>query len=217
MKCKKWLPVQITGTNGTPIHHEGSLKNAERYRNTRNNSDYRYRLCFDNGSSDDGSSDDLITDGFPLSSLNEIEIRLGGVAVQRFSIDNLNIHIDNDIYNEENPMEYIMLQHINRRHLYGPIACVDGLIGPLLWWRGQGHAGGDILLKDLLKLVADENNDLTPQTIIIKELIFYEKDITGTMSLLQKMRDEIGWGCTWRTQSTKTTPRWDIWTIRSTR
>ncbi|OEU11344.1 hypothetical protein FRACYDRAFT_245669 [Fragilariopsis cylindrus CCMP1102] len=116
------------------------------YRNTRNNSDYRYRLCFDNGSSDDGSSDDLITDGFPLSSLNEIEKRLGGVAVQRFSIDNLNIHIDNDIYNEENPMEYIILQHIHRRHLYGPIACVDGLIGPLLWRRGQGHAGGDILL-----------------------------------------------------------------------
>jgi hypothetical protein len=69
---------------------------------------------------------------------------------------------------------------------------VDGIIGPLLWRRGQGHAGGDILLTDLLELVADENNDLTPQTIIIKESIFFEKDITGLMSLLQKMRDEIG-------------------------
>ena len=102
-------------------------KNAERYRNTRNNSDYRYRLCFDNngssddGSSDDGISDDLTTDDLPLSSLVEIEIRLGGVVVQRFNINELNIHFDNDIYNEENPMEYIMLQHIHRRHLYGPI------------------------------------------------------------------------------------------------
>ena len=34
-------------------------------------------------------------------------------------------------------------------------------------------------MKDLLKLVADENNDLTPQTIIIKESIFFEKDITA--------------------------------------
>ena len=175
--------MEVTGQYGSPIYYEESFKNAKRF-----GADEIY-LRFDN----DGSSDGIATtDGFPLSSLNEIEIRLGGVAVQRFSIDNLNIHIDNDIYNEENPMEYIILQHIHRRHLYGPIACVDGLIGPLLWRRGQGHAGGDILLKDLLKLVADENNDLTPQTIIIKESIFFEKDITGLMSLLQKMRDELG-------------------------
>ena len=53
---------------------------------------------------------------------------------------------------------------------------------------GQGHAGGDILLKDLLKLVADENNDLTPQTLIINGLVFDAKDITGIISFVTKMR-----------------------------
>jgi hypothetical protein len=40
---------------------------------------------------------------------------------------------------------------------------------------------------DLLQLVADESNDLPPQTLIINGLIFNEKDITGIMmSLIKK-------------------------------
>jgi len=168
------LLVQITGVDGSPVYYEESFRNAERYDDIDDDGDIV--LDFDN----DGSSYyDL-----PLSSLGEIEIRLGGVVVQRFNIDDLNIHFDNDIYNEENPMEYIILQHIHRRHLSGLITCVDGKIGPLLWRRGQGHAGGDILLTDLLELVADENNDLTPQTLIINGLVFRVKDITGIMSLI---------------------------------
>lgn len=78
----------------------------------------------------------LTTDGLPLSSLDEIEIRLGGVVVQRFDIDDLNIYFDDDpCYDEKNQMEYITFQHMNR-HLYGPIDLVDGKIGPLPLGRG---------------------------------------------------------------------------------
>ena len=177
------LLVQITGTNGTPIHYEASFKNAERYTYEGYRDSPHIHVCFD-----DGSSRDLTTDGLPLSSLNNgIEIRLGGVVVQRINIDDLNVQFEDDLYDEENRMEYIMLQHINRRHLSGLITCVDGKIGPLPLGWGQGHAGGDMLLKDLLELVADETNDLTPQTLIINELIFDEKDLTpGIMSFIKK-------------------------------
>ncbi|OEU11668.1 hypothetical protein FRACYDRAFT_244787 [Fragilariopsis cylindrus CCMP1102] len=152
--------IDITGTNGTPIHYEESFKNAERCSNYGNDSDYRLTyLCFD-----DGSSDDLTTDGLPLSSIDEMEIRLGGVVVQRFNIDDADLIICfEDEYDEVNRTEDVTLRHINRRNLYGPIGCVAGIIGPLpLGWR-QRHVDHDMVLTDFLELVADDNN-LTPQT-----------------------------------------------------
>lgn len=110
---------------------------------------------------------------------------MGGVVVQRFNIDDLDISFDDDYYDEENQMEYITLEHIHRRHLYGPITSVGAFVGPLpLGWR-QRHAGRgiDMLLTDFLELVADENNDLAPQTLRIQGLIFDEKDITGVPDL----------------------------------
>ena len=45
-------------------------------------------------------------------------------------------------------------------------------------------------LTDFFELVPDENNGLTPQTLmIIHELTFDEKDITGIMSLINHIRD----------------------------
>ena len=53
--------------------------------------------------------------------------------------------------------------------------------------EGRELAGRTMLLTDFFKLVADENNGLTPQTLmIIHELTFDEKDITGIMSLVKK-------------------------------
>ena len=87
-----------------------------------------------------------------------------------------------DLNDEENRMEGICLEH--RRHLYGPIEYVHGKIGPLpLGWR-QENAGDEMLLINFLGVVADEGNDLTPQTLIIEELTFRKKDITGIMSLI---------------------------------
>ena len=167
------LLVQITGKNGTPIYYEESLKNAGR------NRDDQIFLRFNIG-----SRADLTTDGLPLSSLDEIEIRLGGVVVQRFNIDDLNIQFDDDLYDEENRMEFITLQNnYSRPNGSGPIECVHGKIGPLYQSQLAGH---DMLLTDLLELVADENNDLTPHTLIIEGLIFHEKDISGIMSLIKK-------------------------------
>jgi hypothetical protein len=52
------LLVQITGTNGTPIHYEESFKNAEREHNDTGSN--QMRLHFNNGRSYDGDgSDDL--------------------------------------------------------------------------------------------------------------------------------------------------------------
>jgi hypothetical protein len=174
---KERLLVQITGTNGTPIHYETSFKNAKRYDDDVDDDIY---LQFDKG-----SGDDITTDGFPLSSLNEIEIRLGGVVVQRFNIDDLNIQFDDELYDEETRMEYI---HIAPRpDGSGPIECVHGRIGPLPLGWGQRHTGGDdMVLTNFLELVADENNDLTRQTLIIEELTFRERDVTGIMSFIKK-------------------------------
>ena len=129
-------------------------------------------------------------DGFPLSSLTGIEIRVGGVVVERIIIDHLNIEFRDDEYDEENQMESIMLHHnINRRrHLSGLITCMDGKIGPLpLGWR-QRHAGGNTRwdLTEFLEEVADENNDLTPQTLMIKGLVLLKNDMSGIMSFIKK-------------------------------
>ena len=171
------LLVEVTGQDGSPIYYEESFKNAERYRG-----DHIF-LGFDN----DGSGHDLTTDGFPLSSIGEIKIRLGGVVVQRFNIDDLTIHFCDSVYDEENRMEKIWLQHnINRRHLYGPITYMSAFIKPLsLGWK-QGHAGDEMLLTDFFELVPDENNGLTPQTLIIEALVFDGKDITGILPLIKK-------------------------------
>ena len=175
------LLVQITGVDGSPVYYEESFRNAERY-DDDDDDDGDIVLDFDN----DGSSYyDL-----PLSSLGEIEIRLGGVVVQRFNIDDLNISFVG-LYDEENRMEYIHLNHkiTPRPNGSGPIECVHADIGPLPLGWGQGHAvGDDMVLTDFLELVADENNDLTPQTLIINGLVFDAKDVTGIMSFVTKMR-----------------------------
>ena len=175
------LLVQITGTNGTPVHYEGSFKHAERCSYDDDLDDDIY-LNFD-----DGSSHDVTTDGLPLSSLDEIKIRLGGVDVQRFNIDGLIIHLYDGLYDEETRTEDIQIYVPSGS---GPVEYVHGYIGPLpLGWQQKHvpqHAGDDMLLTDLLERVADENNDLTPQTLIIYGLSFREKDITpGIMSLIK--------------------------------
>ena len=169
----KRLVVQITGKNGTPIYFEGSLKNAERY------GDDHIVLRFKNGS----------RDGFPLSS---IEIRLGGVKVQQVNIDDITIYFYDDGYDEENRMQYIWLNLFSDRgpNISGPIVrMMDAKIGPLpLGWR-QRHVVGDgidMLLTNFLELVADEKNDLTPQTLKIQALVFDEKTIPGLMSFVPK-------------------------------
>ena len=120
----KSLLVQIMGMDGTPIHYEESFKNAERYDDDQIGDDIS--LYFAN----EGRGDDITTGGFPLSSLNEIVIRLGGVVVQRFNIDDLNMNFyDDTAYDEVNRMEYIHI--IPRPNGSGPIVSVHGKIGPL--------------------------------------------------------------------------------------
>ncbi|OEU11734.1 hypothetical protein FRACYDRAFT_244856 [Fragilariopsis cylindrus CCMP1102] len=207
----KRLSVQITGKNGTPIYYEESFRNAKQYDDDDGGDYQRIFLSFD-----DGNGDNPITDGFPLSSLDEIEIRLGGVRIQRFNIDDLTIHFRYDAYDDDNhQMECITLKHIHPRPNGngGPITGVRGIYGPLpLGWRqgqavgdnpfladlgwgqelaveieGRELAGREMLLTDFFKLVADENNGLTPQTLmVISELIFDKKDIIGIMSLINE-------------------------------
>ena len=177
------LLVQITGTNGTPIHYEESFRKAKRcnyYNADRTYNVVGISLRFAN----DGRSDDLTTNGFPLTSLNELEIRLGGVVVQRFNADDLSIHFQNDPYDDNNhQMKFATL----KRNCSGPITCVRGRFGPLPLGWGQELVGREMLLTDFFELVPDENNGLTPQTlVVIHELKFDEKDITGIMSLINE-------------------------------
>ena len=209
------LLVQIEGTNGTPVYSEESFKNAERHYDDAPYADDDISLNF-RADSDDRTRWHAKGDGFPLSSLNEIGIRFGGVVIQKFNIDDLTIHFQYDPLDDDNyQMESITLKHIHpRRNVSGPITCVRGTYGPLpLGWR-QGQAVGDnpfladlgwgqeelaveiagrelagrtMLLTDFFRLVADENNGLTPQTLMtIHELVFDEQDITGIMSLINE-------------------------------
>jgi hypothetical protein len=211
------LLVEVMGQHGTPVYSEESFKNAERHFDDAPYADDDISLNF-RADSDDRTRWHAKGDGFPLSSLNEIGIRLGGnggVVVQRFNIDDLTIHFQYDPLDDDNyQMESITLKHIHpRRNVSGPITCVRGTYGPLpLGWR-QGQAVGDnpfladlgwgqeltveiagrelagrtMLLTDFFRLVADENNGLTPQTLMtIHELVFDEQDITGIMSLINE-------------------------------
>ena len=66
-------------------------------------------------------------------------------------------------------------------------------IGPLpLGWREEHAVGDDMALTDFLELVADENNDLIPQTLKFTDLVFRVKDITGIMSFVTKMSEDMG-------------------------
>ena len=170
----KHLLVQITGPNGTPIHYEGSFKNAEPQYSDFGTDGLPYTVGIVLRFGYDGTTDD-----FPLSSIGEIEIRSGGVVVQRFNIDDLTIQFVQDGYDEESPMQFIALHNLS-----GPILCVDGKIGPLPLRWGQNRRA--MLLTDFFGLVADENNGLTPQTLIIEGLLFDEKDIAGLMSVIRK-------------------------------
>ena len=171
----KHLLVQITGPNCTPIHYEGSFKNAEPQYSDFGTDGIPYTVGIGLRFGYDGTTDD-----FPLRSIGEIEIRSGGVVVQRFNIDDLTIQFVQDGYDEESPMQFIALHNLS-----GSILCVDGKIGPLPLGWGQNRRA--MLLTDFFELVADENNGLTPQTLmVIHELIFDEKDISGLMSVIRK-------------------------------
>ncbi|OEU18122.1 hypothetical protein FRACYDRAFT_238556 [Fragilariopsis cylindrus CCMP1102] len=231
---EKRFVVQITGTNGTPIHYEKSFKDAELHYDDDDWGDddivLRFNkrwtleseeccpICLDtildgpvnasqnqccgkwicnkctmqliqrrefankcpmcNSNLSDRSSM-AVRFGLVLSSIGKIEIRFGGVSVQRFNIDDLTIHFQYDQCHDDNDqLEYITLKHIHPRpNVSGPITSVRGRYGPLpLGWRWD-LAGRDMLLTDFIKIDADVNNGLTP--FIIHELIFDEKDVSG--------------------------------------
>ena len=84
-----------------------------------------------------------------LNAIEEIEIRLGGVVMQRFDIDYSVVHFQQDYpYDSENQVKYIRLYNTyeysnSYPRLCGPIKSISRKIGPLR--RDQfGGEGSDI-------------------------------------------------------------------------
>ena len=177
----KRLLVQITGKNGTSIHYEESINKAEHMvgiseyelcLNFHNNDDYKYK-----------------TDPYtlPLNAIKEMEIRFGGVFMQRFDLDESVVHFEQALsYDSENQMKYITLKSKNNNHrLYGPIKSIFGKIGPLR----RDQVPSDMSVAELLELIADDRNDLQPLHVNFFELTIHEKCISGVTSFSKKVKE----------------------------
>jgi hypothetical protein len=121
------LLVQITGKNSTPIHYKESINRAEHplY------GEHMYDLCL-NFYVDDDYECKTDPNTLPLNATEEMEIRLGGVVIQRFDMDDLIVHFKQDYhYDRENQTKSISLTSNNTNpRLYGPIKSICGKIGP---------------------------------------------------------------------------------------
>ena len=121
----------------------------------------------------------------PLTAIEEIDIRLVGVVMQRFDIDYSVVHFEQDYsYDSENQVKYnIRLYNTyeysnSNPRLCGPIKSISGKIGPL---RRDQFGGVDMSVRKLLELIADDRNDLQPLNISINGLMIQEKDISGVI------------------------------------
>ena len=81
--------VQITGRKGSPVYFEGSLRDG--YTSHRGRC---FEVMFNGDSDDDDSSKSTAANSFSrqvlkLSALDDIEIRLGGVIIQRLDFHNV--------------------------------------------------------------------------------------------------------------------------------
>ena len=121
------LVVQITGPGGNPIYYESSLVNGY-------SSGAGELLNIDLEQRHDDAGNGFVV---PLIDIEELEIRLGGVAIQRFNRNALDIGSDilTTDFDRDNKMEAQMggIMFVTRSELDGPIHTIYGRIRRILW------------------------------------------------------------------------------------
>ena len=173
------LLVQITGNNGTPIYYEQSCKNG---RSTGHDGRY-WSLTFP-------PTKDNNNNTLPFDVLYDFEIRLGGTVVQQMSSNTLEgicnvfgTDVDASVDAQEIPQLCgIGFEPIHQDHADGPIACVEGRIGPMLY---NDYKDLDIITLPQLQTLHRAG---TIPTITITEIEFHKHKISGIMQLLQQLR-----------------------------
>ena len=168
------LVVQITGPGGTPIHYEASLANG--YSSGGGES---WTIDLEQRHDDAGN-------GFVVSliDIEELEIRLGGVAIQRFNRNALDIGCDilTTDFDRDNKMEPQMggIMFVTRSECDGPLYTVHGRIGRILWEDYSTLAAGN-------NIEWDELMDTQARDLIITGLEFRKREIRGIITLLEDM------------------------------
>ncbi len=192
------LKVQITGKKGSPIYFEGSLKDG--YTSHRGRC---FEVMFDGDDDDTDSTsaststaeDSLERLRLPLSKFDDIEVRLGGVLIQRLGLQdvvgscNTPFFTSNDFYRDTkyNKQEYLepdrkeIILKVKTRHK-GPV--------PFVVAHFEDEMDLDNYRKlqlldtpDFKRLSKSKNN----YALILDGLSFTKRDIANSLSVLEEM------------------------------
>ena len=126
-----------------------------------------------------------IANFFPLNLFTKLEVRLGGTVVQRFDTNTLHgmcnvFDTDIDINKLEPQMCGIGFEP-KTNYGDGPVACIEGRIGPMLY---DNYINLDLL--DINELIVLHETGKA-QNFIITEIEFHISMISGCISLLTEL------------------------------
>ncbi len=201
LKClvEDRLEVQITGRNGSPVYFEGSLKNG--YTSHRGRC---YEVMFD----DDDDNDDTTTTTtkssvsnpspgrfLRLDALNGIEIRLGGVIIQRLDLHSVVGSCNSPFFTEDNfyrdtkynrpiflaPDRKEIVLKVKTRHK-GPVPFVLARFGDEMDLE-QYRKLHQLDMLDLKKLADSKKG----HNLILDGLTFSKQDIKKSLSILKDL------------------------------
>ena len=175
----KQLLVQITGPNRTPIYYEGSLKNGEA-------SPQRTEWChFDEDDEGNTNNHDIL---LPLSVFTDSEIWLNGILIETFqdvkklfsALGHRRIQI--------HPGTGVTGRGITQPRTLGvqgrsPVTCIDASVIGSITDIEFSNLTSEQFYCNLEQLIA-LHDDLN---LKINFIVFRKKNISGAMSLLEKM------------------------------
>ena len=179
------LVVQITGPSGNPVYYESSLLDgASLVWGTR------WGLVNREAYTAESHADTSIP--LPVNAIESLEIRLGGVVVHHFDRDLFFECMTTDVTDEDFDREkkkepqmggfYFSTTRENTavtRIQEGPVAIVNGRIGPMRW--------KDYEALDDYWTMLDFYESGKEWHLVLTGLEFYKSHIPGIMSLLKKM------------------------------
>jgi hypothetical protein len=197
------------GGKEQPAHYyyEASLKDG--YYSGQNKQYWKVKMIVvpkkkkkkkEDNNNNNNNNNDSINHYLPLNSITELEIRLGGTVVQRFDTNTLigicNV-FDTDIdetlllINNNNKLEEPQMCGIGfepktktvttSKYGDGPVACIEGRIGPMIY---DNYINLDILDIDELMILHETGK---ADNLIITEIEFHISMISGCITLLTEL------------------------------
>jgi hypothetical protein len=185
------VQISITGgggggirddSNSEPDHYHNYASLKDGYYSGQNKQYWKVKMIIPNKKKKN-------TYSFPLNFITKLEIRLGGTVVQRFDTNTLhgicNV-FDTDIdtallINKLEPQMCGIGFEPKTKYGDGPVACIEGRIGPMIY---DNYIDLDILDIDELKILHETGK---AQYFIITEIEFHISMISGCISLLTEL------------------------------